>query len=316
MIVTVTANPSLDRTVALGEPLTRGAVLRAVSTTAEPGGKGVNVSRAVHAAGVSTLAVLPARLGDPVLVGLDAIGVVARAVAVETEIRSNITVTEPDGTTTKLNAPGATLGPDAAEALADAVRAAAVGAEWVALCGSLPPGLPADWYARLVATLRTPVAVDTSGPALVAVAQAGVGVALLKPNAAELGELTGFDGDAAETAAKAGDLGPVLAAATTLQRTSGATVLATLGAAGALLVDDTGAWYATPPRIVPRSTVGAGDCSLAGYLLAHRRGVGPADCLRSAVAYGAAATSLPGTHVPRPAEVALHAVAVTALDPV
>ncbi|GAA4386227.1 1-phosphofructokinase family hexose kinase [Tsukamurella soli] len=316
MIVTVTANPSLDRTVTLDGPLTRGAVLRAVGATAEPGGKGVNVSRAVHAAGVPTVAVLPAPFGDPVLGCLDRIGVIARAVPIAEEIRSNVTVTEPDGTTTKLNAPGAYLDPADREALADAVVAAAAGADWVALCGSLPPGVDADWYARLVARLGgRRVAVDTSGPALAAVAAPGVGAALLKPNAEELGELTGFDGAAAEKAAEAGDLAPVLAAAGALQRSSGADVLATLGAAGAVYVTDEGAWYATPPKIVPRSTVGAGDCSLAGFLLAHSRGAGPAERLRTAVAYGAAATALPGTAVPTPDQIALGDVTVTALDP-
>ncbi|MDF0531520.1 1-phosphofructokinase family hexose kinase [Tsukamurella sp. 8F] len=315
MIVTVTANPSLDRTVVLGTPLERGAVLRATEATAEPGGKGVNVSRAVHAAGVPTLAVLPASLADPVVTGLDRLGVVARPVPIGVAVRSNVTVTEPDGTTTKLNVPGAYLDSDERDALFEAVVAAASGADWVALCGSLPPGLDEDWYARLVRRLSgTRVAVDTSGPALAAVATPGVGAALLKPNAEELGELTGFDGVEAEKSAGAGDLGPVLVAATALQASSGADVLATLGAAGALLVTSAGGWAAKPPKIVPRSTVGAGDCSLAGYLLAHRRGAGPGECLRSAVAYGAAATSLPGTAVPRPDQVELDGVVLTALQ--
>ena len=71
-------------------------------------------------------------------------------------------------------------------------------------------------------------------------------------------------------------------------------------------------WSAQPPRIVVRSTVGAGDCSLAGYLLADLAGAPPAERLRTAVAYGAASASLPGSAVPTPAQVDVAAVRVTA----
>ena len=78
--------------------------------------------------------------------------------------------------------------------------------------------------------------------------------------------------------------------------------LVTLGADGAVLVEAGGAWVATPPAIRAVSTVGAGDSSLAGYLLAHTQGAGPEERLRHAVRYGAAAASLPGTQPPAPAD--------------
>ena len=319
MIVTVTVNPSLDRLVALGGPLQRGAVQRAVGAAADPGGKGVNVSRVVHAAGEGTVAVLPADQGDPLLVGLSRLGVPAIPVPVGHEVRSNITVAEPDGTTTKLNAPGAPLPPEAVRALEDVIVSAADGAAWLALCGSLPPGLPDDWYARLAQRLGARpdgplLAVDTSGAALAA--SAVPGVALLKPNAEELAELVGLGAEAGgefESRAAAGDLGPSRAAADELHRSTGAAVLATLGAAGALLVTAEGAWAAVPPAITVRSTVGAGDSSLAGYLIAYTRGATPPERLSLAVAYGAAAAALPGTQAPRPEELAVADVRVTAL---
>ncbi|MCS3781530.1 1-phosphofructokinase [Tsukamurella ocularis] len=315
----MTANPSLDRLVVLGGPLRRGAVHRAEGAAVDPGGKGVNVSRVVHAAGEGTVAVLPADQGDPLLVGLSRLGVPAIPVPVGHEVRSNITVTEPDGTTTKLNAPGARLAPEAALALEDAIVAAADGAAWLALCGSLPPGLPDDWYARLSERLGAGpggprIAVDTSGPALAASAVRGI--ALLKPNAEELAELVGRGAEAGaelESRAAAGDLGPVRQAADELHRATGASVLATLGAAGALLVTDEGAWVAAPPPITVRSTVGAGDSSLAGYLIAHARGADAPQRLSLAVAYGAAAAALPGTQAPRPEDLAVTDVRVTAL---
>ena len=76
----------------------------------------------------------------------------------------------------------------------------------------------------------------------------------------------------------------------------------TLGAHGAVLVTADGAWAGTPPRIRVASTVGAGDSSLAGYLLADLDGAAPEERLRRSIRYGAAAASLPGTQAPSPAD--------------
>ena len=154
MIVTVTPNPSIDRTVTLSSVLTRGAVHRLQSVSTEPGGKGVNVARALTLAGVDAVAVLPASPGDPFLTLLDAAGVPAAPVPVGGAVRTNLTVTEPDGTTTKLNEPGALLDGPALTALTDAVVERAATASWVVLSGSLPPGVPDGWYADVVARLH------------------------------------------------------------------------------------------------------------------------------------------------------------------
>ncbi|MGZ8179862.1 1-phosphofructokinase family hexose kinase [Williamsia sp. SKLECPSW1] len=316
MIVTVTANPSLDRTVVLPGPLERGAVARALGSRSEPGGKGINVSRVAQVAGVPTTAILPAPVGDPLLVALDGVGLPYRAVDVADEVRTNITVTEPDGTTTKLNLPGSALDAAQVDALTALILDAAADAAWVALCGSLPPGVPADLYRRIAGALsatRSRVAVDTSGAPLAALvpALADGSVDLIKPNTEELCEITGDDAGSLDSAAAAGDFGPTLEAARSVVGSAGCAVLATLGAAGALLVTTEGAWQASPPPIVPVSTVGAGDATLAGYLLASLAGAGPADALRSAVAHGSAAAALPGTQPPTPGDLAPHAVRVS-----
>ena len=89
------------------------------------------------------------------------------------------------------------------------------------------------------------------------------------------------------------------------------TVLATLGAAGAVLVDSTGSWLATPPSMVPTSTVGAGDAALAGYLRADLAGAAAPQRLQMAVAYGCAAAALPGSRLPSPDLVDVNTVRVT-----
>ena len=92
-------------------------------------------------------------------------------------------------------------------------------------------------------------------------------------------------------------------------------MLTTLGAAGAVLVNATGAWLATPPPIIPRSTVGAGDSSLAGYLRAEVGGAEAPRCLQMAVAYGSAAAALPGSALPCPDQIDLDAVRVVSIAP-
>ncbi|MDQ1663142.1 MAG: 1-phosphofructokinase [Blastococcus sp.] len=311
-VVTLTANPSLDATLELPGPLELGGVIRLVGSVTEPGGKGVNVARAVAAAGGDVVPVLPAADHDPIVHALAAMGLRTATVAVTAPVRTNYTLAGPDGVTTKLNEPGTALDDATRTALAALLHRHAAGARWVVLSGSLPPATPLDWYADLVRSLRgtgARVAVDTSEAPLLALLAAGPDAApdLLKPNSEELAQLAGIPEDAVLA-----DPQVALAAVRTLHDRGVAEVLLTLGADGALLsTADGGLWSATPPPIAVRSTVGAGDCSLAGYLLADLAGGGPAERLRTAVAYGAASASLPGSAVPTPDQVDVSAVQVT-----
>ena len=300
-IVTLTANPSFDRTVALPGPLERGAVVRVEAMTSQAGGKGVNISRAAVGAGLDTIAVLPALPDDPFVHELEVAGIDCRPSRPAGDIRVNLTLTEPDGTTTKLNGPGATVDAGHLEDLAETLVRSASGGAWTVLAGSLPPGAPAGFYAELVARLRdvSRVAVDTSeGPLAELVDRLPEAAPdLLKPNAEELASVTGTDPAQLET-----DPAVAAKAARTLVDRGVRTVLATLGGRGAVLVDAQGAWYAPAPPTIVVSTVGAGDCTLFGYLLAEQRGLRAPDRLALAVAYGSAAAGLPGTTIPGPAD--------------
>lgn len=302
LIVTLTPNPSIDRTVSLGGPLVRGTVQRLEAVLSQAGGKGVNISRACVSAGVPTVAVLPAAPDDDFVHELTAAGIPSRCVATEGTVRVNLTISEPDGTTTKLNSPGTTATPAVLRALTATLLDAAAEAAWVVLAGSLPPGAPVHWYADLVAALRTTthVAVDTSDAPLRALVERldAAPPHVMKPNGEELASFTGGDADVLE-----GDPEKAAAAARTLVDRGVETVLATLGGSGAVLVTREGAWHATPPPTEVVSTVGAGDSSLFGYLLGDLRGQDPAHRLALAVAYGSAAAGLPGTTIPQPAQV-------------
>lgn len=318
-IVTVTPNPSIDRTVTLPGELVRGGVHRVTSVSSEPGGKGVNVARALTLAGLETVAVLPAGQHDPILAGLQEQGVECHAVPVGGAVRTNLTITESDGTTTKINEPGGALDSAEAEELAWAVMQRARADHWVVLSGSLPPGLPDAWYSEMTAALKAhgcKVAVDTSGAPLTALAEHLEHAApnLIKPNAEELAGLAGVSAEVLEDAVRRGDAAPVVAAANRLIDRGVGAVLATLGAAGAVLVDRDGAWLATPPPIVARSTVGAGDSSLAGYVRADVEGADAPGRLQMAVAYGSGAAALPGSALPSPAQINLDDVTVTSVS--
>lgn len=300
MIVTVTANPSLDRTIEI-EHLLRGTVHRAGVFREEAGGKGVNVARALASNRRKVRAVLPSGGIDGTLLTtlLADAGIDFVTVPITEPVRTNISVAEADGTVTKLN----TAGPNLQTGEVDALLAAAVdtagAAAWAACSGSLPPGAPDDLYARLVAALRSvgcAVAVDTSGPALAAALAAGPD--LVKPNAEELAEAVG---------APITTLGDALAAAQQLRRRGAKAVLASLGRDGALLVDGDGALHGEAPVDIVRSAVGAGDATLAGFLAGGGHG---RPGLAEALAWGAAAVGLPGTRMPTPVDLDRTAVRI------
>ncbi|NGO73953.1 1-phosphofructokinase, partial [Streptomyces boncukensis] len=310
-VLTLTPNPSLDRTYEI-PGLVRGGVLRTEGDRVDPGGKGVNVSRAVAAAGHRTVAVLP--LGGPegALLSrlLEEAGIAVAGVPVRGSTRVNVALAEPDGTLTKVNAAGPEISAEESAALLEAVATEAAGAEavqrgatWLACCGSLPRGLADAWYAALVARARAAgvrVALDSSGPALVAALAEGPDV--VKPNADELAEVVGRP---------LGTVGDAVKAAEDVHAAGAGTVLASLGATGQLLVDASGTAFASAPVDAVRSDVGAGDASLAGLLTALAAGASGPEALASAVAHGAAAVQLPGSQMPTPRDLRPGVVSVT-----
>jgi 1-phosphofructokinase len=296
MIVTLTPNPSVDRALDV-DSLAVGEVNRAVAAHEHAGGKGINVSRALVHQGVPSLAVLPAGGADGARLAalLAEVAVATVAVAVHGDTRSNVTLVDARGVTTKINAPGPELTRDEVDALVDAVeQQAATGPRWLVGAGSLPPGAGPDLFVRVAevaARHGVPVALDTSGAPLAAAVHAG-GLALVKPNDDELAELVGRD---------LVTVGDVVDAAREVLAHGNDAVLVSLGAHGALLVTPQACLWAGGAPLVPLSTVGAGDSTLAGYLATDGP---PADRLRLAVAWGRAAVLLPGSAVPEPSDVA------------
>ena len=296
MIVTLTLNPSVDRTVEV-DRLDRGAVLRTSEPVLEPGGKGVNVTRALTANGVPSLAV--AAVAGPEgaelsrLLELD--GILCHFVPVTGRTRSNTTICDADGTVTKLNEPGSPLQADDVDAIAAAIRTSLRDGDWLVVSGSTPPELTAKQFGALLVEATTAGAhlvVDSSGDALATSIAARP--RLIKPNGEELAELAGRE---------LTSMADVIAAAAEVRDRGVDNVLVSLGAQGAVLVSANGVIVGESRVDQPRSTVGAGDCFLAGFL--SRFTVDPLDldaALLEALSWGAAATRLPGSAVPRPTD--------------
>lgn len=304
MIVTLTPNPSLDRTITV-ESLQPGEVHRARGLHIDAGGKGVNVSRALAANGFDTVAVMPAN-GAPAVEfteRLDRDGVAHDYIALDGAVRTNITIVDAEGTTTKINEPGrASTAADAAAMLATVERHIGE-ASWVVGCGSLPPGIDGDLYVGLIEKARARgvrVAIDTSGTAMRKAVAAGPD--LIKPNHEELEELVGRP---------LPTVGDVLKAARDLVAGGVRTVVVSLGEQGAIAVDASTAVHAAAVVSQPQSTVGAGDCLLAGWLASVASGATIADALESGVRWGAAAVALPGSTVPTPGDLSLPTVTVS-----
>ncbi len=298
MIVTVTLNPSLDRTVEV-DRLERGAVLRTSGPVLEPGGKGVNVTRALSINGTQSIAVLPVAGAEGTELSslLDLAGVSARYVPVSGRTRSNLTVAEPDGTVTKLNEPGSLLSASDLAVLTGVLSGTVSAGDWVVISGSVPPGFTGGQLVELmssVSALEAHLAVDTSGDALVASLAARPRV--IKPNRAELAEVVGRDLDS---------IADVIAAAEEIRAAGVERVLVSLGADGAVMVSGSGVIVGESTVRQPRNTVGAGDCFLAGFL--SKFSVDENDeesAMLEALAWGAAAASLPGTSVPGRGDIA------------
>jgi 1-phosphofructokinase len=292
MIVTLTPNPSLDRSLFL-DTFTRGAVNRCTATLLEPSGKGVNVALALRSHGVPVLALLPigGPAGEQLVQLLDAAGLPYRTVMIAGTVRTNVSMIEADGTTSKINEPGPTL---TSEEVAELVRAtldSCSSADWLAICGTLPNGFSERHLVEAVRAARTAglrVAVDTSGSTLSAMLSATP--QLVKPNARELAEVTGR---------LIHTIGDVTAAAELLRAKGVDSVLVSLGRDGAVLVDGNGALHGRAAAVTAINTVGAGDAFLAGYLAADATASTPADRLASALQWGATAVQHHGTLLSR-----------------
>jgi len=289
MIYTLSLNPALDRELTV-PAFTFDKVVRASTVRVDCGGKGFNVSRALAALGVESIALgfVGGATGERLTVGLAELGIHTDFAQVAGETRTNISiVTEDHAHYLKVNDPGPTITTAEQTALLQKIRALAQPGDWWVLAGSLPPGVPTTFYAeviRLVQSAGAQAVLDTSGEPL----RAGCAARpfLVKPNAAEASELTGTRVTSPEEAREAiGKIHPL----------GVQNVVISLGRAGALYSDGKNIWQAKPPAVDERNPIGAGDALVAGLVWGLSHDYSGPEVLRWGVACGAAAATLEGT---------------------
>lgn len=261
MIVTVTLNPALDKTVTL-PGFAVNTVNRVQSVRLDPGGKGINVSKAVQALGGKTLAisVLGGANGGYIKSALDAMDLPNHMILSEGPTRTNLKIVDPVlGTNTDINEPGSPLTKEVLDKVWQVLSQTVQPNDTVVFAGKNPPGMADDllavWIRRLKA-MNVRVCVDTVGePMLLALAE---GPDIIKPNKAELSELMGTelhtDRQIIDTAGKLVDSGIGL-------------VAVSMGSGGAIFVTKDQCIRGYSPKVTVGSTVGAGDSMMAA--LAH-----------------------------------------------
>ena len=292
-IVTLTMNPALD-IATVTDRVVPHHKLRCEAPRYDPGGGGINVARAVHSLGGDALAIFPAGGAAGEMIGhlLHQEGVLHGVVAIAGFTRESLAVDERQtGNQYRFILPGPEIGPDDQERCLDRLAVALPGATYVVASGSLPLGVPDDFYARvakLAQRYQKRFILDTSGPALTA---AGRGAYLLKPSRRELEELAGQP--------IGGEEDEEHAAHDVIAQGRAEIVVLSLGARGALVATTEGSERVDAIPVQAKSTVGAGDSMLAGILIGLCRGLVLRDAVRFGVAAGTAALLGSGTQLCR-----------------
>ena len=287
MILTVTLNAAIDRTVAVPN-FHLGHRHRAVESRTVAGGKGINVARALRLLGRPVIATgfAGGPTGNRVLEELRNESIPKDLTWIAGETRINLAVVDPtSGEQTEINERGPAVSPEEVDRFVERLRYLATGAKICVLAGTLPPGAGDDLYARLVEDLRergVTTFIDSEGEPMRAGLRAGASV--VTPNEREAEELVGQEFSDLD------DLG------------HGVSELVRLGAGEAVITRPDGCVAAvgegSERRIVevriralePVSTVGSGDAFLAGYVAARYDGREPEQCLAYGVACGAEST--------------------------
>lgn len=297
-ILTLTVNPALDVSTST-ERVISGHKLRCGTSRLDPGGGGVNVARVVQRLGGQTLAVYTAGgpTGDAYRRLIEAERIPTLAVPIQGSTRQDFTVDETDtGKQFRFVLEGPELRDEEWRAFLAVVAASIPVGGFVVASGSLPPGVPKDFYARVARLSRECGArcvVDAAGPALSAALAEGV--FLIKPSLRELGEHLG--------AALDTEPSQIGAIETLVADRAAEYVALTLGEAGAVLASKSGIIRLPVPAVRVISTVGAGDSFLGAFVLRLAQGHPVEAAFRAAVAAGTATAMTPATELCHRADV-------------
>jgi 1-phosphofructokinase family hexose kinase len=287
VILTLTVNPAIDRTITV-DRLAFEDRAYILSSNDTPGGRGINAAMVIHAFGGKTIAVLPAggTSGARFEEFLKDCGFPVVVVRIKNKVRTNLTLTDKNGLTMKLNEPGPTLTKAEFTKLDKVVRQKMDGVSWLMLCGSLPPGVPDTFYAGLIEFAhkkKIKTLLDTDSEALRYGMEARPTV--VKPNQAEAERLLST---ALLTRTH------YLSAVEKILRMGAECVLLSLGSRGVVSASAGGVLEAIPPRVDAISPIGAGDALAAAFVHTLEAKKDFPEALRWGVAAGTASAALPG----------------------
>jgi 6-phosphofructokinase 2 len=294
-VLTITVNPAIDASCSVQNVFPEHK-LRCGPVFHEPGGGGVNVSRAIRTlGGESTVYYLTGGpSGEMLGVLLDREGLNHLAIPIEAWTRENFTVTETAiGQQYRFVVPGPNVRAEEWNSCLERIASLNPMPDFVVASGSLPPDVPTDFYARLAKQVRERegrFVVDTSGAAL-AEAFRGGDVYLAKPSLRELREFVGRE--------LADESDQDEAAMQIVNSKQAEIVVVSLGAAGALLATASGCTRVRSPSVPVKSKVGAGDSMVAGIVLSLARQMSIRDAVHFGIACGTAAVMMPGTQLCR-----------------
>ena len=290
-IVTITLNPALDKSISVPE-LVPEKKLRALSSKVEPGGGGINISRALKKLGVHSEAIIVAGgyTGKALESLLDKEGVHYTAIETEKDTRENFVVFDEEKKLQyRFGMPGESISEKELGLLMQAIGNC-LQVDFVVVSGSLPPGTSVAVFheiAIIAAQLNAQLIIDTSGEGLKAAVKEGL--FLIKPNLRELASLVGKEWI---------EKSDIVSTAREVIASGGCKAMAvSMGADGAMLITEDEVYQACAPKVEVLSTVGAGDSMVAGMLAALSKGWGWKEVLQYGVAAGSAATLHKGTEL-------------------
>jgi len=292
MIVTITMNPAVDKSTSINK-LVAEKKMRCSDMITEAGGGGINVSKALQELGGGSLAVFPSGGINGKLIEkyLQALNIDYKTIPIEQETRENIVVRENDTNLQyRFVMPGASLTEQEAQSCFQIIQQLQPAPDYIVASGSLPPGLPENFFARLAKIakqLHARFIIDTSGMPLQLAAKEGV--YLLKPNLSELCSLAGVNYLQLNEVKEA--------ALNVIKKEQCEVMVVSMGPAGALLVTHNECEQVTAPVVKKQSAVGAGDSMVAGMVFMLSRGRSLQETVRFGVACGTAATMNPGTQL-------------------
>lgn len=287
MILTVTLNAAIDRTVAVPN-FRLGRRHRAVESRTVAGGKGVNVARALKLLDRPVIAtgLAAGPTGARILELLTEETILNDFTMIHGESRTNLAIVDPtSGEQTEINERGPEVRPEDVELFVEKLLYLAQGARLCVIAGSLPPSMDPAIYARLIAELRrlgVQTLLDTEGEPMRLGLRAEP--AIVAPNVDEAEGAVGHEFNDAD------DLAMGLAGL--LEMGAGEAIITRPAGCVAMLAEDSGRrrYEVETEQLDPVSTVGSGDCFLAGYAAARYEGATPRECLAYGVACGAEST--------------------------